>query len=93
MPASRIQRLILSFALSAIVCAIGYNTATRILLNGTVLSQIILKVAFFPISLASEFHFFGSISVMLLSGLFAYVFWVVFFYLATTFLRPNNPVA
>ena len=64
-PLSRTQRLVIALATSGAICATGYWSAPSIIRSGSAFSRTILKVTFLPISLASEFNFFGSISVML----------------------------
>lgn len=89
-PLSRTQRLVIALATSGAICATGYWSAPSIIRDGSAFSRTILKVTFLPISLASEFNFFGSISVMLLSFISAYVLWALLVYLFITFLRPGH---
>jgi hypothetical protein len=93
-PLSRTQRLVIALATAGGICATGYWSAPSIIQDGSAFSRTILKVTFLPISLASEFNFFGSTYVMLFSFISACVLWTLLIYLFITFLllttRPRD---
>ena len=94
MPATpKLKRIVVACLVAAAICGVGYLMFLENIHGGSVFSRTMLQVMFPTISLAFKYNLlFGSVGLLLVLLVSAYVLWAAVIYLFLSLLQAYDDV-